>query len=156
LASSALPVGGVGVDPAFAPYAFIDSQGRSNWGLTVMNERAQAVGASLRVMSVPAQDALATDPLHGCNVPIMILVVDDHALMRATPLDFVQHSFFDMVVERASDSAQAIAQMGKTRPDLILMDVHLPDANGIDLIKKCRAPSPSVQVIVLSHSVGMA
>ena len=70
--------------------------------------------------------------------------------MRATLLNLVQHSFSDMVVERASDSAQAIAQMGKMRPDLILMDLHLPDANGIDLIKKCCAPSPSGSDTALS------
>ncbi len=85
-----------------------------------------------------------------------ILIVDDHELMLSVLLDFVRQTFPEFAVASANNGAQALAQVQQLLPALVLMDVHLPDANGIELISQCRELHPTIRVIVLSHSLGLA
>ena len=85
-----------------------------------------------------------------------ILIVEDHELMLTVLLDFVRQTFPEFAVASAKNGAQALAQVQQLLPTLVLMDVHLPDANGIELISQCRELHPTIRVIVLSHSLGLA
>lgn len=85
-----------------------------------------------------------------------ILIVEDHVLMRTVLIDFVRQTYAKLVVVSAQNGAEALQQMALRRPSVVLMDINLPDANGIDLIASCREILAAVQVIVLSHSTGVA
>lgn len=81
---------------------------------------------------------------------IRILLADDHPVVRdglaamlATQPDFE-------VVGEAGNGAEAVAEAARLRPDVVLMDLQMPDLDGIEAIKRLRAADPSVQVVVLT------
>jgi len=79
-----------------------------------------------------------------------ILIVDDHEAMRAVLRQFVQQVFPRCAVHEAADGAQALEQSVALRPHLVLMDIRLPDANGIELTARIRSMLPDTEVIVVS------
>lgn len=88
--------------------------------------------------------------------PTTVLIVEDQALMRHTLRHFLQDAFPDFVFLEAADGASAIEACGTHRPQLILMDVCLPDANGIELITRVKSLLPDVRVIFVSYKCGEA
>jgi len=88
--------------------------------------------------------------------PIRILTVDDHPMLRegiAAVLAIEQ----DMVLAaEASNGREAIEQFRTHRPDVTLMDVQMPEVNGIDAILKIREEFPDARIIVLTTYGGDA
>jgi DNA-binding NarL/FixJ family response regulator len=82
--------------------------------------------------------------------PIRVILADDHALVRAgfhallTSLEGVE------VVAEASDGRQALQLVEANRPDLVLMDISMPELNGLDAVEKITRDYPQVRVIILS------
>jgi NarL family two-component system response regulator LiaR len=84
------------------------------------------------------------------NQPIRLLVVDDHPLvLRGVCAYFALHDDI-LIVGEASDGDQAIRLAEKHCPDVVLMDLLMPDMNGIDATIEIKKVSPKSQVIVLS------
>jgi DNA-binding NarL/FixJ family response regulator len=86
---------------------------------------------------------------------VRLLIVDDHPVFRlglTTLLQSVPH--FSLLGE-ASTKAEAIAQARRLRPDVILMDVRLPDGSGLELARELnqRRTSDALRVIIMSASV---
>jgi len=79
-----------------------------------------------------------------------ILVVDDDDNFRETLSDAM--SLRDVRVSGCDKAADALAQMRKDRPSLILLDVQLPDANGLEFCRKLKADAAfkDVPVVLLS------
>ena len=76
-----------------------------------------------------------------------ILVVDDEpALVRAVETNLRRHDFW---VEQATTGEEAIEAYARLRPDLVLLDLGLPDVDGLQVIRSIRAHS-STPVVVLS------
>jgi DNA-binding NarL/FixJ family response regulator len=87
---------------------------------------------------------------------IRILTVDDHPLLR-DGIAAVFDGQEDMVlVGQASNGSEAIDSFRRLRPDVTLMDLRMPDMNGIEAIKKIRAEFPSARIIVLTTYAGDA
>jgi two-component system, NarL family, response regulator NreC len=81
---------------------------------------------------------------------IKVLVVDDHPILRfGLRRTIDQHPNFTVVGE-ASTGAEALKLVAKLAPDLITMDVLLPDVNGIELTRQILAVLPSVKIVVFS------
>lgn len=81
---------------------------------------------------------------------INILVVDDHALIRKG-IKLLLESRADMrVTGEAETGMQAINMLRTGDFDLVLLDISLPDKNGMDVLKQIKAEQPSVKTIVLS------
>jgi DNA-binding NarL/FixJ family response regulator len=84
---------------------------------------------------------------------VKILLVDDHAMLRSgLRTVFAQQDNFELVGE-ASTGEMALAQAREKKPDVILMDVHLPDMNGIDVSGKILSEQSSAKIIVFSSEV---
>ncbi|HEY8552325.1 MAG TPA: response regulator transcription factor [Thermaerobacter sp.] len=83
-------------------------------------------------------------------MPIRVLIVDDHALLREG-LRQVFHLEPDIeVVGEACSGDEAVRRSAQLRPDLVVMDINLPDMSGIEATRQIRAASPSTRVLVLT------
>ncbi len=79
-----------------------------------------------------------------------IYLLDDHPIVLEG-LSKVINAQEDMQVVGSSDDAtNALAQIPKLKPDLIVLDITLKDRSGVDMIKKIKASTPAVQVLVYS------
>jgi DNA-binding NarL/FixJ family response regulator len=79
-----------------------------------------------------------------------VLLCDDHEMVRAG-----LRSFFDVqdgieVVGEASTAEQALALIGRTQPDVVLMDLVLPGMSGVEAVRRISADHPAVKVLVLT------
>ena len=83
-------------------------------------------------------------------MPVRIAIVDDHSLIRAALSDLLASDPELSVVADAADGATALSAVDRTKPDVLLLDVALPDGNGLDLISEVAARSPKTGVLVLS------
>jgi len=82
--------------------------------------------------------------------PIRILTVDDHPLLREGIAALVASQPDMKVVGEASDGREAIEEFRKRRPDITLMDLQMPEMNGIDAVIAIRAEFPEARIIVLT------
>jgi DNA-binding NarL/FixJ family response regulator len=84
----------------------------------------------------------------------VVLIVEDQAPMRAALRDFLVLSFPALRVIEAADGVTAMALFAEHRPPLVLMDVCLPDTNGIELTRRIKALAPATVVVVMSIQNG--
>jgi DNA-binding NarL/FixJ family response regulator len=88
------------------------------------------------------------------KVATTVLLVDDHELIRqGLRRNFEREEDFQVVGE-AGSAAEAERLVAELTPDVVIMDVRLPDANGLDLTKTLRSRHPSVGVVVLTMYAG--
>ncbi len=80
-----------------------------------------------------------------------VLLVDDHALFRAGLTSLLNAWGVD-VVGQAGDGQEAIDQTRKLRPDLLFMDINMPNLGGLEATRAIKAEFPGVQVIILTVS----
>ncbi len=83
---------------------------------------------------------------------LRILLVDDHDLFRKGVAALLTLRPGFQVVGEASDGSQALEQARAVRPDIILMDIHMPNCSGLDVIKALKQELPPVRVIMLTVS----
>jgi two-component system nitrate/nitrite response regulator NarL len=81
---------------------------------------------------------------------VNILIVDDHSLMRRAVREVVEKENDMTVVAEASNGQEAEAQAEQTQPDVVLMDVDMPDCNGFDATERVLACSPQSRVIIFT------
>jgi DNA-binding NarL/FixJ family response regulator len=81
---------------------------------------------------------------------IQIMVVDDHHIVRQGLVALIGTLPDMKVVAEASDGVQAVESYRKHRPDVTLMDLRLPNKNGVDAITEIRRDFPAARIIVLT------
>ena len=86
--------------------------------------------------------------------PIRVLVVDDHPLVREGIAGLLAIQSDMTLVGEASTGREAIQQFRTHRPDVTLMDLQMPEMNGIDALMSIRHESPDARVIVLTTYAG--
>jgi DNA-binding NarL/FixJ family response regulator len=79
-----------------------------------------------------------------------ILIVDDHPMTRAGLTHLINHQADTEVCGEAEDAAQALDLFAMSQPDLILIDITLPDKSGLELIKDVKAIRPDLAILVIS------
>jgi DNA-binding NarL/FixJ family response regulator len=84
-----------------------------------------------------------------------MLLVDDHALFRAGLRSLLQSRYPDAELVEAGDGAAAISRAEELKPDLVILDLHLPDQDGLDVCTRIRAGLPSVKIIILSGDLNL-
>jgi DNA-binding NarL/FixJ family response regulator len=81
---------------------------------------------------------------------INIVIVDDHAILRRGLSQIISESGDMKVVGEAESSAEAMRLLRETPCDVMLLDITLPDRNGIETLKLVRKEHPKLQVLMLS------
>jgi len=82
--------------------------------------------------------------------PVRILLVDDHALVRAGLRRLLQEIDGVEIIGEASDVREALAIVEASRPELVLMDIGMPDSNGLEGTAQIKSRFPDILVIILS------
>jgi DNA-binding NarL/FixJ family response regulator len=87
---------------------------------------------------------------------IRILAVDDHALIREGIARLVEHEADMQIVAEAENGEEALQRFREHRPDITLMDLQMPQRNGLDATMAIRNEFPSARIIVLTTYPGDA
>lgn len=82
--------------------------------------------------------------------PLRLLVVDDHEVVRQGLVSLLDRRAGFEVVAQAGTVAEAIAAAARFEPDVIVMDVRLPDGSGIEACREIRAARPETRVVMLT------
>ena len=82
--------------------------------------------------------------------PIRLLIADDHTLVRQGLCQLCEGMGGFAVVAEAEDGAQAVMFACMTRPDVILMDIIMPDMDGVEAIRQIIAETPAARIIALT------
>ena len=85
---------------------------------------------------------------------IRVFGVDDHPLLREGLAAIINNQPDMVLVAQASNAQEAVEQFRKTRPDVTLMDLRLPDQSGIDAMKAIRTEFPEARIIMLTTFEG--
>jgi DNA-binding NarL/FixJ family response regulator len=84
-------------------------------------------------------------------MPRSVLIVDDHPSFRASARAMLESEGFDVVGE-AADGASALAAVAALEPDVVLLDVQLPDMSGFDICRELENRNGSTPEIILVSS----
>jgi two-component system response regulator DevR len=82
--------------------------------------------------------------------PLRLLVVDDHEVVRQGLVSLLERREHFQVVAEAGTAAEAVEMARKFEPDLVVMDVRLPDGSGIEACREIRAEFPGTRVVILT------
>jgi DNA-binding NarL/FixJ family response regulator len=135
-------------------------------GLQTMTYRARAVGGSLTVAAEPRRGVMVTcgfplpsssgkpeasswSPAAGAS-PKTLLVVDDHPLLCRGLIALIESQPGLAVQAAVSTRVAALNAMRESEPDLVIVDLALGDADGLDLIKEIKTRYPALPSLVLS------
>jgi len=84
--------------------------------------------------------------------PLRILVVDDHDIVRQGIAALLERQPGYDVVAQAGTAADAVAAANRFVPDLVILDVGLPDGSGIETCREIKARHPGTRVVILTGS----
>lgn len=81
---------------------------------------------------------------------IRVLLVDDHLVVRRGIREFLEEARDIAVIAEAENAAQALELAQQHRPDIVVLDIKLPDRSGIEVARQLRAASPDVGLLILT------
>jgi two-component system, NarL family, nitrate/nitrite response regulator NarL len=84
------------------------------------------------------------------RIKIKLLIADDHAIFRDGLRKLLDSEEEITVVGEARNGAECIKMLGKLKPDILLLDLHMPDKNGFDVLEEVNFDTIPTRVIVLT------
>lgn len=84
------------------------------------------------------------------SAPIRVLVADDHVVVRQGIRHVLEGDPGLTVIGEAEDGSTTLAQAERARPDVVLLDLTMPGASGLDVVRRLRARLPDTKVLILS------
>ena len=81
---------------------------------------------------------------------IRVLLADDHNLVRAGIKSLLEDSNNVMVVGEAANGRDAVVLTGQLSPDIVFLDIAMPELNGLDAAARIKKEYPSVRTVILS------
>lgn len=88
------------------------------------------------------------------DAPIRLLIVDDHAIVREGVASLIAPEADMVVVGEAENGAEGEEAYHRLRPDIVLMDLQMPEKDGVEAITGIRAKAPNARIIVLTTYEG--
>lgn len=82
--------------------------------------------------------------------PIRVLVVDDHVIVRNGLAQLLATTPEFELVGAAGDGREAIAMVASLRPDVVLMDLSMPEMDGVEATQRITAAHPEAKIVILS------
>ncbi len=144
---------GVGFDPEI-----IHLKPGMHFGLAIMGERAQEAGGELQIRSSPGQGVQIivqfpiVPPSHIALQAMKFFLVDDHPLIIEGVKNLLSNHGVE-VIGTAKTGEEAIGQVGKLKPDVVLMDLNLPGMDGIEAARWIKKNLPDTLVIFLTLAI---
>ena len=127
------------------------------FGLLSIRERLHLLGGRLEIDANPGQGTRVTitAPLNPEEAECMtrqigILIADDHAVVRAGLRKLLQSEPDMEVLAEANNGVATVRLATKLHPDVVIMDVSMPDMNGIEATRRIIAEAPKIKVLALS------
>jgi DNA-binding NarL/FixJ family response regulator len=81
---------------------------------------------------------------------ISVLLADDHAVVRKGIREFLEEDPIIEVLAEAGDGAEAWRLLAHHRPDVAILDIRMPEINGIELTRRIKGQYPQVRVLILT------
>ncbi len=82
--------------------------------------------------------------------PIRVLIAEDQSLVRRGLVAIVNMEECALVIGEAADGAEAVDMWRRLKPDVVLMDLRMPETDGLDAIRLIRAEDPHAAIIILT------
>jgi DNA-binding NarL/FixJ family response regulator len=105
---------------------------------------------ALSTLSGSADQPNASEPEESTPQPLRLLVVDDHEVVREGLAALLDRAPRFSVVAVAGSVAEALAAVREFTPDIVIMDVRLPDGSGIEACREIRSLYPETRVLMLT------
>jgi len=83
-------------------------------------------------------------------MPVNVVVVDDHRVVRAGLVALLSRQREITIVGEAGNGAEAVRLARALKPDVVLMDIRMPEMNGVEATRQIRTESPTVEVLILT------
>ena len=124
------------------------------FGLSGMKERLEQVQGTLSVQSNVEQGTLIV-----CNIPlqtkpvhdiIRLLVVDDRALITNSLEQILENQTDFIVAGKAYDGSEALILCEQLQPDIVLMDIQMPEMNGIEALLEMKRRWPNMKIVLMT------
>jgi two-component system response regulator DevR len=84
------------------------------------------------------------------SMPVRVFLLDDHEIVRRGLRDLIEAEDDLEVVSEAGTAEEALARIPPTRPDVAVLDVRLPDGNGVEVCREIRDRHPEIQCLMLT------
>src|SRR5512135_43655 len=89
-----------------------------------------------------------TPHAHAAKLNRKVLIVDDEYLIRYSLQRLIEREGFSVIT--ADSGLQALQQFEQEKPDIVILDIRLPDANGLNLLKTIKEIDPAVTVVMVT------
>ncbi|AKL83323.1 YfiK [Bacillus atrophaeus UCMB-5137] len=127
---------------------------KDGFGLTAMKERTAQLQGRVTIYSEKGEGTLISCALpkleQSSNERIRLCIVDDHSFIRESLYTILDEQKDLQVVGMAEDGEQAVELCGRLNPDLVLMDLEMPNQDGIRATKIIKGKWPDIRVLILS------
>ena len=81
------------------------------------------------------------------------MLTDDHVLMREGIKHLLEFDGSVEVIEEASDGVECLEKLEKVTPDILLLDINMPDMNGIEVLEELKKKNSNIKILILTvHS----
>lgn len=81
---------------------------------------------------------------------VKVMLADDHALMREGIKHLLEFDGSIEVIEEANNGIECLEKLEKIEPDILLLDINMPDMNGIEVLKELKRKEKSIKVLMLT------
>ena len=85
------------------------------------------------------------------NQKVSVFIADDSLIVRERLVTMLDELAGIEIVGQAETVAEAISAIGKLQPDVVILDIHMPDGSGIDVLQIIKQDEPAPVVIVLTN-----
>jgi len=93
--------------------------------------------------------------MHPMSRPIRVQLVDDHEIVRSGFRHLLEKEGDFIVVAESSDGKQACRDFNSLKPELVIMDISLPDITGLEAMRRIRMTDADATILILSMHSGM-